>query len=151
MVIIVKDSLFVSQHMHQVTNLWICWRNWSSKLQEKIEKKTCCTSWCAFRCLVMKGFRPEDLKMSEALSLLLKLLYFGEAVSHTLLHTFKSTPLLEPSRFFRKVTGYNWFKFLGEQKQKILGRGWSKTDDWPRTTLLTIRRTANNRARQLSW
>ena len=26
-------------------------------------------------------------------------LYLGGAVSHTLLHTFKSTPLLEPSRF----------------------------------------------------
>ena len=42
--------LGVSQHMHEITNLWKFELNWSSKLRESMEEKTPLShKFCAFR------------------------------------------------------------------------------------------------------
>ena len=49
----------VSQHKPKITNLWKFEHNWSSKLQDKNERKnTLVTKLCAFRCLI---WGPQNL------------------------------------------------------------------------------------------
>ena len=73
-------SLGVFRHMHQITNLWKFWFNWSSKLQENNERKKkhpcCILILCALRCII-KGFAAEVcFHFSEKLPLFQKQCYF---------------------------------------------------------------------------
>ena len=69
-------SLGISQHMHQITNLWTFWLNRSSKLQENNERKT--------NLGVIKGLRlhhimtiSNELGWKEPLVLTRRLLCFS--------------------------------------------------------------------------
>ena len=73
--LVIVLSVGLSQHMHQITNLWKFWLDWSSKLQEKVERKTFTFAylqnsllstqsslWCNFLL-----FFPRCVQIAEAL------------------------------------------------------------------------------------
>ena len=65
-------SFGVSQHMHEITNLWKFQLNWSSKLTGHYERKKhpCHTKLCAFSCLIS---RPQILNLRSQNQILGKL------------------------------------------------------------------------------
>ena len=55
-------SLCVSQHVHEITNLWKFELDWLSELRDNYERKKhhCHTKLCTFRCLIS---RPQVVKL----------------------------------------------------------------------------------------
>ena len=83
-----------------------------SKLQENSEKKKkhpCCTNCCAFRC-VIKGFRPEDLK----------LLFECEITFFSKLHYFRGKPVLTMFYILSTALHYSLYQVHVSCKAKII-------------------------------
>ena len=99
-------SLGVSQHIHKITNLWKFRLNWSSKLQEIIERKkhSCCTNLRAFICLremletqslsQIQNFEWEIMSFSK--TMLLQRESFP-----TMFYTINSSPMLVTKSVFK--------------------------------------------------